>query len=79
MAHIKEIDKCCFCGKLYKDYGNSTWGCWTHAQELDSWGEDKRCCNECNIKYIVPARRKKAQLIQEGKIKNVLEDIPEQV
>lgn len=73
--HIKETDKCCFCGKVYHNYGYSTWGYWTAEEEKANYGENKRCCAECNASKINPARLKKAAAIEAGKIKNVLEDI----
>lgn len=41
----KETGICCICGKLYTNYGNN-------ALPL----KDGRCCNVCNLQYVVPAR-----------------------
>lgn len=68
--------KCCFCGKDYFEYGFSTWGCWSHAEELQGMGEEKRCCAECNEKTVVPARQKKADAEMQGIISSVMEDVP---
>lgn len=65
---IKEPDEnlktCAICGKKYAGYGNSTWGYWFingYSKENDEErGEKFRCCNDCNFKYVVPARIKLA-------------------
>lgn len=50
---------CCFCGKSDIGYGNSTWpiypdpGNETPAGEN---GENQRCCDSCNLKYVIEAR-----------------------
>lgn len=72
--HIKEKGECCFCGKEYTDYGKSTWGVWTAEEEDAAFGENKRCCAECNEKIVNEARREKAAAIKQGKIENVLQD-----
>ncbi len=45
-------NNCCFCGTDLKDFGNSTWPIY-----IDADGEKNRCCNECNQKYVIEARR----------------------
>ena len=40
--------KCCFCGKDAGKYGNDPWPIY--------WGDMKRCCDECNLTYVIPAR-----------------------
>lgn len=46
--------KCCFCGKEIKEpHTNNPWPV---NQE-----EDARCCNECNINIVIPARCKEIQ------------------
>lgn len=54
----KEKHECAICGAEYEGYGNSTWGWWEFngISEADNKGEHKRCCDECNIKCVVPAR-----------------------
>lgn len=50
---------CCFCGSQLRSMGNSTWpiypdpGYETPAGEN---GENQRCCDLCNAKYVVTAR-----------------------
>ena len=73
LGHITETGNCCFCGKEYTDYGNSTWGIWTAKEEEMAFGENKRCCSEC-IKIVDEARLEKATAIKEGKIESVLQD-----
>lgn len=55
MRNIEKC-KCCFCGKEYRSYGNSTWGCWSPIEEKAFKGEKMRCCDECNINIVVPTR-----------------------
>ena len=54
----KENHECATCGAVYEGYGNSTWVWWEFngISEADNKGEHKRCCDECNIKCVVPAR-----------------------
>ena len=42
---------CCICGKEYKGYGNNP-----YPVGWDVFSEEDRCCNECNMKYVIPAR-----------------------
>lgn len=74
LGHITETGNCCFCGKEYTDYGNSTWGIWTAEEEDMAFGENKRCCSEC-IKIVNEARLEKATAIKEGKIKSEKDDL----
>lgn len=39
---------CCFCGRRFKDSGNS-------PEPVQSEG---RCCNDCNAAIVIPARIK---------------------
>lgn len=55
---MPKIRVCCFCGKPYEGYGNSTWGCWSPEEERAGAGEKQRCCDRCNIKVVIPARIK---------------------
>ena len=41
---------CCVCGKGYIGYGNNPYPL-TKENETE-----KRCCDECNSKYVIPAR-----------------------
>ncbi len=43
---MKKINKCCICGKKIKGYGN----------EAYPVKEGGRCCDECNIKVVIPVR-----------------------
>ena len=40
--------KCCFCGGDAGKYGNDPWPIY--------WGGKKRCCDKCNLAYVIPAR-----------------------
>lgn len=42
----QEYFKCCLCGKIVKGYGNN-------PRPLKDEG---KCCDECNVKYVIPAR-----------------------
>lgn len=48
----KEI-RCAICGKKIKGMGNS---CWPIVEE-----ESYRCCDECNMTVVIPARIWEAQ------------------
>lgn len=54
--YMEKIGTCCFCGKTYTNYGNSTWGCWSREEEMMGVGEKQRCCNECNETVVIPSR-----------------------
>lgn len=47
--------KCCVCGAKILDYGNNPY------PVVDD--EDARCCDQCNMEYVIPARI--AMIIQE--------------
>ena len=52
------MKKCCFCGKEFKGFGNSTWPIYPdviHCEEGKPNGEQMRCCDECNQKYVITA------------------------
>lgn len=40
--------KCCICGGDAGKYGNDPWPIY--------WGSKKRCCDKCNLTYVIPAR-----------------------
>lgn len=40
--------KCCLCGEPFNGYGNNPAPI-TYDKRL-------RCCNDCNVKYVIPAR-----------------------
>ena len=77
LGHITETGKCCFCGKEYTDYGYSTWCVWTAEEEHEAFGENKRCCAECNEKIVGEARRERVAAVKQGKIENILQDFSE--
>lgn len=45
ISEVMKMKKCCLCGKSYEGYGNS-------ASPL----KDGRCCDDCNIKKVIPRR-----------------------
>lgn len=47
MKEVKEEHTCSLCGKKFKGYGNN-------PEPLAT--NEERCCDDCNIKYVVPAR-----------------------
>lgn len=50
-VEVKEMGKpvCCFCGKeCENEWGNNPWPV--------NKDEEARCCNECNMSVVVPAR-----------------------
>ena len=52
-------NNCCFCGVELTDFGNSTWPIYPdaiHCEKGEPNGENKRCCDECNQKYVITAR-----------------------
>ena len=48
---------CCICGKKFFGHGNNPWPI------IDDESEDVRCCDECNLNIVVPAR---IELLWEG-------------
>lgn len=40
--------KCCLCGNLYIGYGNNPYPL--------SLNESDKCCNDCNMNLVLPAR-----------------------
>ena len=42
---MKETGKCCLCGKEYNHFGNNTLPI-----------KDGRCCDECDLRFVVPIR-----------------------
>lgn len=58
-----ELNTCVFCGGKFTGPGNSTWGYWEVAngltrEEAEKMSEKFRCCDDCNLKYVIPARLK---------------------
>lgn len=42
---------CCICGKEFEGYGNNPWPIGN-----DVYSEEDRCCDKCNLDYVIPAR-----------------------
>ena len=55
----KQTGICCFCGTILNDYGNSTWPIY-YKQD----GELNRCCDECDQKYVIAARKDLTLIMQ---------------
>ena len=49
---------CCFCNSVFDGDGNSTWP--IYYKEA---GETHRCCDECNEKYVIAARKDKSLIM----------------
>ena len=47
--HNNKNGVCCICGKPYHNYGNN-------AKPF----RDGHCCNDCNQKYVLPARQRQS-------------------
>lgn len=52
------LNACCFCNTLFNGDGNSTWPIY---YKEDS--EHYRCCDECNEKYVIAARKDKSLIM----------------
>lgn len=50
---------CCFCDSVFDGKGNSTWPIFYKDD-----GEKHRCCDECNEKYVVAARKDRKLIMQ---------------
>ena len=50
---------CCFCDTLFDGDGNSTWPIYYKSD-----GEQRRCCDDCNEKYVIPARKDHSLIMQ---------------
>lgn len=42
---------CCICGKEFEGYGNNP-----YPIGHDVYSEEDRCCDKCNLDYVIPAR-----------------------
>ena len=55
-----ELNTCVFCGSKFTGYGNSTAGYWqvngSSEQEDQEMSEKYRCCDNCNMTKVIPAR-----------------------
>jgi hypothetical protein len=43
--------KCCICDKIIPVVGS-----WAGGNNAEPVVKDGRCCNECNAKFVIPAR-----------------------
>ena len=50
---------CCFCDSVFDGDGNSTWPIYYKKD-----GEKHRCCDECNEKYVIAARKDHSLIMQ---------------
>lgn len=50
---------CCFCDSVFDGDGNSTWPIFYKDD-----GEKHRCCDECNEKYVIAARKDHSLIMQ---------------
>lgn len=50
---------CCFCDSIFDGKGNSTWPIFYKDD-----GEKHRCCDECNEKYVIAARKDHSLIMQ---------------
>lgn len=53
------LNSCCFCKALFDGDGNSTWPIYYKED-----GEYYRCCDACNEKYVVAARKDRTKIMQ---------------
>ena len=53
---MKEKHICCICGCEFEGYGNNP-----YPLVKD---EQARCCDECNEKYVVAARKDRSKIMQ---------------
>ena len=66
--------RCCICGKLIamEESNNPSGAVWrTEGGEIEEpeFGPEDRCCDECNLKYVIPGRvyrLNKARKAKEG-------------
>jgi len=51
---------CCICGNEIEGWGNNPWGAmWKNEDgsiEEPEFKEDDRCCDDCNMRYVIPGR-----------------------
>lgn len=48
--------KCCICGKEITGWGNNPWGAIDEDGKPIEFGDDDRCCDECNMTHVIPGR-----------------------
>jgi len=54
MDNYKVTGICCVCGNTYTHWGNNPWP--LKNKKGEDFGENDRCCNECNANIVIPAR-----------------------
>lgn len=57
MDNYEEVGICCVCGETYTHWGNNP--CPLKDKEGKDFGENDRCCDDCNSLYVIPARIEK--------------------
>ena len=55
----RRMFRCCLCGKIFTGFGNNPW-----PISLDP---NDRCCDECNMNKVIPAR---LELMFRNKLEN---------
>ena len=50
---------CCFCNTVFDGDGNSTWPIY-YKQDAEHY----RCCDECNEKYVIAARKDRTLIMK---------------
>jgi hypothetical protein len=50
LVEAKEAERCCICGEAVEGYGNNPEPFMSSNDGLN------RCCNACNVKFVIPAR-----------------------
>lgn len=53
------LNSCCFCKALFDGDGNSTWPIY-YKDDAETY----RCCDECNDKYVIAARKDRRLIMQ---------------
>lgn len=47
---------CCICKKEIKGYGNNPDGAIGPDGKVITWEPDDKCCDDCNVTYVIPGR-----------------------
>lgn len=48
--------RCCICGKKINGYGNNPCGTLKLNNKPVRWKKTDRCCDKCNIEFVIPER-----------------------
>mgnify|MGYP003303642297 CR=1 FL=1 len=54
LHEAKEEHICCICGEPFEGYGNN-------PEPYVSVENGEKCCNACNLKFVIPARMNKIE------------------